>query len=159
MRSSALYILYIPTSPIAHTPMHVRIALLLSWEASLTVTDKWGRGPMDVSRDNGENCMYSVFQEYLSKLPDGDMRAQQVADISEGVALLYMHICVCLRALCTITYTTSSPPSLALFCLQPTNEALLPRLLRLLRVLQQVWSTWCVFFFFSLIACVRVLRW
>lgn len=40
-------------------------SLLLSNGASLTVADKWKRGPMDVSKDNAENTV-GVFTEYLN---------------------------------------------------------------------------------------------
>lgn len=40
--------------------------LLLEKGASLTILDKWGRGPKDVSHDNAENPLVTTFQDYLS---------------------------------------------------------------------------------------------
>jgi len=40
--------------------------VLLSHGASLTVVDKWKRGPLDVSHDNAENPIVATFNEYLS---------------------------------------------------------------------------------------------
>jgi len=51
-------------------------SLLLSWGAPLTVVDKWKRGPLDVSKDNGENPLLSVFREFLER---DDQVEQKVA--------------------------------------------------------------------------------
>jgi ankyrin repeat protein len=40
--------------------------LLLSFGASLSVTDKWNRGPLDVSYDNAENLLLKTLKDYLS---------------------------------------------------------------------------------------------
>ena len=40
--------------------------LLLSFGASLSITDKWKRGPIDVSYDNAENPLLKAFRDYLS---------------------------------------------------------------------------------------------
>lgn len=40
--------------------------VLLSHGASLTVVDKWKRGPLDVSHDNAENPIVATFNEYLT---------------------------------------------------------------------------------------------
>ncbi len=39
--------------------------LLLNFGAKLTVTDKWNRGPKDVSHDNAENPIVATFMAYL----------------------------------------------------------------------------------------------
>ncbi|CAK9032854.1 Ankyrin repeat domain-containing protein 6 (Diversin), partial [Durusdinium trenchii] len=44
-------------------------ALLLEQGASMTIVDKWKRGPMDVAHDNGENPLVAVFDEFLDKHP------------------------------------------------------------------------------------------
>ncbi|ETV99389.1 hypothetical protein H310_08096 [Aphanomyces invadans] len=45
---------------------HRTADLLLHFGADLTVTDKWGRGPKDVSHDNAENPIVETFNQYLS---------------------------------------------------------------------------------------------
>jgi ankyrin repeat protein len=40
-------------------------ALLLTFGASLAVTDRWGRGPMDVSMDNAESGLLHTFAAHL----------------------------------------------------------------------------------------------
>mmetsp|Transcript_6945 Transcript_6945/g.13875 ORF Transcript_6945/g.13875 Transcript_6945/m.13875 type:complete len:382 (+) Transcript_6945:137-1282(+) len=48
--------------------------LLLDQGASMTIKDKWGRGPADVSHDNGENKLVHVFDSWLEE-QDDDTRA------------------------------------------------------------------------------------
>jgi len=43
--------------------------LLLNAGASLLVKDQWGRGPLDVARDNAENALLRVLSEFLAKQP------------------------------------------------------------------------------------------
>jgi ankyrin repeat protein len=57
-------------------------ALLLGWNASLTIVDKWGRGPLDVSRDNGENSLMAVFNSHLSTLDSNSETAKTVSQIT-----------------------------------------------------------------------------
>ena len=38
--------------------------------ASLTVTDKWGRGPLNVAKDNAENPLVKMLTEWLEAHPD-----------------------------------------------------------------------------------------
>jgi ankyrin repeat protein len=45
-------------------------ALLLSWGAPLDVCDRWGRGPVDVSKDNGENSLVTTFRDHLAAHPE-----------------------------------------------------------------------------------------
>jgi len=40
--------------------------VLLTCGASLSVKDKWNRGPIDVSHDNAENPIVATFTEYLN---------------------------------------------------------------------------------------------
>lgn len=40
--------------------------VLLNLGASLSVKDKWNRGPIDVSHDNAENPIVATFTEYLN---------------------------------------------------------------------------------------------
>mmetsp|Transcript_4098 Transcript_4098/g.4747 ORF Transcript_4098/g.4747 Transcript_4098/m.4747 type:complete len:383 (-) Transcript_4098:163-1311(-) len=62
------------------TPMHLcagsgdkgaakAAKLLLDAGASLTITDKWNRGPLDVARENAENALVGVFTEWLESAP------------------------------------------------------------------------------------------
>ena len=44
--------------------------LLLEAGASLAITDKWHRGPLDVSHDNAENPIVQVFNEWLDTHPE-----------------------------------------------------------------------------------------
>ncbi len=55
--------------------------MLLDAGASLTVTDKWKRGPKDVSQDNAENPLVKVFKEYLDANPEV---AAQVEAVTAG---------------------------------------------------------------------------
>ena len=52
--------------------------LLLSYGAKMTVTDKWNRGPIDVSRDNAENPLVSVFNEYLDSNPEEKAKVMEI---------------------------------------------------------------------------------
>ncbi|KAG9402027.1 hypothetical protein AC1031_007723 [Aphanomyces cochlioides] len=45
---------------------HRTADLLLSFGADMTITDKWGRGPKDVSHDNAENPIVETFNTYLA---------------------------------------------------------------------------------------------
>jgi ankyrin repeat protein len=56
-------------------------SLLLDWGASLTITDKWKRGPLDVSRDNGENPLMATFQQYLNK-NENENKKKEVDEIT-----------------------------------------------------------------------------
>jgi hypothetical protein len=42
-------------------------------------TDKWGRGPMDVSRDNAENPILGVFNDWLEAHPDQKDRCMEIS--------------------------------------------------------------------------------
>ena len=57
-------------------------ALLLEWGAPLTVVDQWNRGPLDVSKDNGENPLHAVITEFLDKEDQAHQKAavQAVTD-------------------------------------------------------------------------------
>ena len=44
--------------------------LLLASGASLEIADRYGRGPMDVSKDNGETATLRVFEEHLDAHPE-----------------------------------------------------------------------------------------
>ena len=52
--------------------------LLLEAGASLLLKDKWGRGPVDVAHDNGENSLVGVFSGFLAKQP-AELQAQVTA--------------------------------------------------------------------------------
>lgn len=60
-------------------------ALLLQWGAPLDVVDKWGRGPVDVSRDNGENPLLAVFTAHLAK-PENAAHRTAVDDVTAAYA-------------------------------------------------------------------------
>jgi hypothetical protein len=49
---------------------HKAALLLLGAGASLACADKWGRGPLDVSRDNAENPLVSTFAGWLGAHPE-----------------------------------------------------------------------------------------
>jgi len=49
---------------------HKAALLLLGAGASLASVDKWGRGPLDVSRDNAENPLVSTFAGWLGEHPE-----------------------------------------------------------------------------------------
>uniref|UniRef100_A0A7S2WEF4 Uncharacterized protein n=1 Tax=Mucochytrium quahogii TaxID=96639 RepID=A0A7S2WEF4_9STRA len=49
--------------------------LLLEHDASMTITDNWGRGPRNVACDNAENPLLKEFNEYLESAPS-DIRKQ-----------------------------------------------------------------------------------
>ncbi|GBG28202.1 Ankyrin repeat domain-containing protein 6 [Hondaea fermentalgiana] len=48
--------------------------LLLDQGAAMDIADKWGRGPYDVSRENGENGLVKVFEAWLED-QDAETRA------------------------------------------------------------------------------------
>jgi len=59
--------------------------LLLEAGASLLLKDKWGRGPVDVAHDNGENALVGVFAAFLAKQP-ADLQAHVQALTAEYLA-------------------------------------------------------------------------
>jgi hypothetical protein len=52
--------------------------LLMDNGALMTITDKWNRGPLDVSRDNAENPLVQVFNEYLESHPEEKVKVDAV---------------------------------------------------------------------------------
>ncbi|KAJ8601811.1 hypothetical protein CTAYLR_007488 [Chrysophaeum taylorii] len=54
-------------------------ALLLESGASLVVTDQWHRGPLDVSRENAENPLVAVFEEFLKDKEDLKAAVEEVS--------------------------------------------------------------------------------
>ncbi|KAF0717658.1 Aste57867_2170 [Aphanomyces stellatus] len=60
--------------------------LLLSFGAKLTVTDKWGRGPKDVSHDNAENPIVDTFNAYLA---DRARCSEEESDAVEATTAAY----------------------------------------------------------------------
>eukprot|EP00948_MAST-09A_sp_MAST-9A-sp1_P003378 g3378.t1 len=50
--------------------------LLLDSGASLLAVDQWGRGPMDVSRENAENPLLKVFNAFLDREENLHLRTQ-----------------------------------------------------------------------------------
>lgn len=50
--------------------------LLLEHNASLLCKDKWGRGPMDVALDNGENPLKDVFGAFLARPANKALKAK-----------------------------------------------------------------------------------
>ena len=80
------------TNQFGETPLHLcagsgdkgagkAAALLLQWGAPLHATDKWLRGPLDVSRDNGENPLLAVFEAHLA-LPEHAVQKAQAAAVT-----------------------------------------------------------------------------
>ncbi|RHY18054.1 hypothetical protein DYB36_014391 [Aphanomyces astaci] len=65
---------------------HRTADLLLTFGADLTVTDKWGRGPKDVSHDNAENPIVETFNAYLW---DRTRCSQEHADAIHGTTESY----------------------------------------------------------------------
>jgi ankyrin repeat protein len=54
--------------------------LLLENGALMTVTDKWNRGPIDVSADNAENPLMATFNAYLTAHPDTKAQVQAISE-------------------------------------------------------------------------------
>ena len=54
--------------------------LLLEAGAQLTVVDKWNRGPLDVSRDNAENPIVKVINEWLDTHPLERQKCNEISN-------------------------------------------------------------------------------